>query len=106
MSPGSFARTLRRVGVVREADLLRVRLPLVEPFRTARSTTTTKDALLLRVQTDAGIGWGECTAPASPEYDGESIDGARIALRDHLLPRAFAGVAFDDLPGNRAARAA
>jgi O-succinylbenzoate synthase len=58
------------------------------------------------VQTEAGIGWGECTAPASPEYDGETIDGARVALRDHLLPRAFAGDAFDDVPGNRAARAA
>jgi O-succinylbenzoate synthase len=94
------------VGVVREVELLRVRLPLVEPFRTAHSTTTTKDALLVRVQTDAGVGWGECTAPASPEYDGETIDGARVALRDHLLPRAFAGVAFADVPGNRAARAA
>jgi o-succinylbenzoate synthase len=89
-----------------EAELLRVRLPLVEPFRTARTTTKTKDALLVRVQTDAGVGWGECTAPASPEYDGETIDGARVALRDHLLPRAFAGVPFDDVPGNRAARAA
>jgi O-succinylbenzoate synthase len=91
---------------LREAVLLRVRLPLVEPFRTARTTTTTKDALLVRVQTDAGVGWGECTAPASPEYDGETIDGARSALREHLLPRAFAGAAFDDVPGNRAARAA
>ena len=85
---------------------MRVRLPLVAPFRTARTTTTTKDALLVRVRTDAAAGWGECTAPASPEYDGESIDGARIALRDHLIPRAFADVPFDDVPGNRAARAA
>jgi O-succinylbenzoate synthase len=89
-----------------EAELVRVRLPLVLPFRTARTTTTTKDALLVRVETDAGTGWGECTAPASPEYDGETLDGARTALRDHLLPRAFAGNAFDDVPGNRAARAA
>jgi O-succinylbenzoate synthase len=89
-----------------EAELFRVRLPLVEPFRTARTTTSTKDALLVRVQTDAGVGWGECTAPASPEYDGETIDGARAALRDHLLPRAFAAAPFDDVPGNRAALAA
>jgi O-succinylbenzoate synthase len=91
---------------LREVELLRVRLPLVEPFRTARNTTATKDALLVRVQTDAGTGWGECAAHSSPEYDGETIDGARAALRDHLLPRAFAGAPFDDVPGNRAARAA
>jgi len=89
-----------------EAELIRVRLRFVEPFRTAHTTTATKDALLVRVQTDAGAGWGECTAPASPEYDGETVDGARAALRDHLLPRAFAGVGFAAVPGNRAANAA
>jgi O-succinylbenzoate synthase len=89
-----------------EVDLLRVRLPLVTPFRTARAATFEKHALLVRVRTDAGIGWGECTAPATPEYDGETIAGARLALRDHLLPRAFAGAAFDDVRGANAARAA
>lgn len=91
---------------LRAAELLRVRLPLVEPFRTARNTTATKDALLVRVETDAETGWGECTALASPEYDGETLDGARAVLRDHLLPRAFAGEPFGDVPGSRAARAA
>jgi O-succinylbenzoate synthase len=92
--------------VLVEVDLLRVRLPLVTPFRTARAATNVKDALLVRVRTTAGIGWGECTAPAGPEYDGETIDGARLALRDHLLPRAFAGAGLDDVRGHRAARAA
>ncbi len=83
-----------------------MRLPFVVPFRTARATTATKDALLVRVTTSAGTGWGECTAPATPEYDGETIDGARLALRDHLLPRAFAGKSLDDVRGHRAADAA
>ena len=89
-----------------EVDLLRVRLPLVAPFRSARVATAVKEALLVRVRTAAGVGWGECTAPAGPEYDGETIDGARLALRDHLLPRAFAGTGLDDARGHRAARAA
>jgi O-succinylbenzoate synthase len=89
-----------------EAEILRVRLPLVAPFRTALTTTSVKEALLVRVRTAAGVGWGECTAQASPEYDGETIDGARLALRDYLLPRAFAGAAFDDVRGHHAARAA
>ncbi|MDQ1380869.1 MAG: o-succinylbenzoate synthase, partial [Actinomycetota bacterium] len=89
-----------------EVELLRVRLPLVSPFRTARVATFDKDALLVRVRTEAGVGWGECTAPASPEYDGETVDGSRLALRDHLLPRAFAGATLDDVRGARAARAA
>jgi o-succinylbenzoate synthase len=91
---------------LREVELLRVRLPLVAPFRTARNTTALKEVLLVRVRTTDGIGWGECTAAATPEYDGETIDGARIALRDHLLPRAFAGATLADARGHRSARAA
>jgi o-succinylbenzoate synthase len=89
-----------------EVELLRVRLPLVSPFRTARLTTVVKEALLVRVRTSAGIGWGECAAAVTPEYDGETIGGARIALHDHLLPRAFAGARLDDVRGHSAARAA
>jgi O-succinylbenzoate synthase len=89
-----------------EAELVRVRLPFVTPFRSARNTTAVKDALLVRVQTNEGIGWGECTAPSTPEYDGETIDGARLILRDQLLPRAFAGAALDDVRGHASARAA
>ncbi len=82
-------------------------MPLVAPFRTARSTTITKEALLVRVQTDDGaVGWGECAAQADPSYAPDTIDTARVVLRDHLLPRAFAGVPFDDVRGHLAARAA
>jgi O-succinylbenzoate synthase len=94
------------MNALHEVELLRVRLPLVAPFRTARNTTAVKEALLVRVQTSAGIGWGECTAMVSPEYDGETLDGARIALRDYLLPRAFAGAHLREVRGHRAARAA
>jgi len=89
-----------------EVELVRVRLPLVAPFRTARDTTAVKEALLVRVRTSAGEGWGECTAAVTPAYDSETIDGARGALRDHLLPRAFAGASLADVRGHTAARAA
>ena len=91
---------------LREVELFRVRLPLVAPFRTAKVTTTVKEALLVRVLTTAGVGWGECTALVTPEYDGETIDDARLALRDHLVPRAFAGANLDDVRGHTSARAA
>ena len=51
--PGPLAFTLpRRATSVRAVELFRIRLPLSQPFRTARSTTTHKDALLVRVVTD------------------------------------------------------
>jgi O-succinylbenzoate synthase len=83
-----------------------VRLQLVRPFRTANDTTRVKDALLVHVVTADGDGWGECGAQVSPTYQAETIDTARLVLRDHLVPRAFAGASFGDVRGNPAAKAA
>jgi O-succinylbenzoate synthase len=92
--------------MLREVELLRVRLPLARAFRTANGVTTHKEALLVRARTDDAEGWGECSAQASPTYAPETIDTARIVLRDHLVPRAFAGAPLEEVRGNHAARAA
>ena len=63
-----------------------------------------KDALLVRVVTDDAEGWGECAAEAAPTYAAETLDGARLVIRDHLAPRLFAGPDFDDVRGNHFAR--
>jgi o-succinylbenzoate synthase len=91
-------------GPVRALELHRVRLPLVRAFRTARSTTTYKDALLVRVVTDDAAGWGECAAETTPAYSGETLDGARLVIREHLAPRVFAGRDFTDVRGNHFAK--
>ena len=93
-------------GAVRDVELFRVRLPLVRPFRTATTTTTTKDALLVHVVTDDGDGWGECSAQTTASYLPETLDSARLSLRDHLLPRVFEGHPLDDVRGSAAAKAA
>ena len=87
-------------------ELFRIRLPLRQPFRTARSTTTQKDALLVRVVTDDHDGWGEVGAESHPTYAPETLDSARIVLRDELVPRLFDDAPLDAVRGNHAARAA
>jgi O-succinylbenzoate synthase len=87
-------------------ELIRVRLPLVHAFTSARDTVVDKDALLVRVRIDGIDGWGECVAQATPTYLGETIDSARLALRDHLVPRVLAGRSCDDVRGNATAKAA
>ena len=72
-------------------DLIHVRVPLRQPFRTARSVTTHKESLLMRFHTDEGVGWGECAAEIAPSYTAEFVDGAWLVLRDHLLPRLLSG---------------
>lgn len=69
------------------AELITVELPLVAPFQTSFSVQTHRDMLLLRVETDAGAGWGECVAMADPLYSPEYRGAAEQVIRDFLLPR-------------------
>jgi len=91
---------------VRAVELFRVRLPLRAPFRTARSTTIAKDALLVRVVTGDAEGWGEVGAEVAPTYAPDTLDTARLALRDELVPRLHAGADLDEVRGHHPARAA
>jgi O-succinylbenzoate synthase len=77
------------MGVVKidAIELRRVHLPLVRAFRTSFGTETTRQALILRVVTDAGEGWGECGAGTEPLYSSEHVDGAWLIIRQHLAPR-------------------
>ena len=70
-----------------------MRLPLVRrvPHRDGAATTH-KDALLVHAVTDDGATAGASARPRpTPGYSGETLDGARLVIRDHLVPRAFAG---------------
>src|SRR5579864_8372665 len=80
------ARAAYRGPMIEAVELRRVALPLVTPFRTSYGTETFRDALLVRVVTDAAEGWGECVARAEPLYSAEFVDAAALVVRDHLLP--------------------
>ena len=60
----------------------------------------------MRVVTDDAQGWGEVGAETTPTYAPETLDTARLVLRDELLPRLFAGASLDDVRGHHAARGA
>jgi O-succinylbenzoate synthase len=102
---------------LREVELRRCRLPLREPFRTSYGTDRERAVLLVRVGTDAGGGWGECGAPATPGYTGEALDGALAVLRDRIVPalwgrdldplgRGASAMLAASVPGHPMARAA
>jgi len=70
-----------------EAITLReIRMPLVHFFETSFGRTTERRILLVTVHTDAGDGWGECTAGEDPFYNEESIDTAWYVIRKYLAP--------------------
>jgi O-succinylbenzoate synthase len=80
-----------------ELELRRISLPLVTPFRTSFGTQVERDALVVAARTDAGVGWGECTALTWPGYSSEWIDGAQEVIRRFLVPL----LGGDDLTADR-----
>jgi O-succinylbenzoate synthase len=68
-------------------ELRRVNLPLVREFRTSFGTETAREALVIRVLTNFGEGWGECGAGSDPLYSSEYVDAAWLTVRQHLIPR-------------------
>ena len=71
-------------------ELVRLRLPLVAPFRTSLGIERERDVLLVHALGADGEGWGECVAFGEPFYSSEYVEGAHDVMRRHLLPRLFA----------------
>jgi O-succinylbenzoate synthase len=75
---------------VEAAELHRIRLPLHRPLRSAHGVEHERRVLLLRLRTDAGDGWGECSALAAPTYLADHLDGEEQLLATQLLPHLLA----------------
>ncbi|HEY0371915.1 MAG TPA: o-succinylbenzoate synthase [Thermoanaerobaculia bacterium] len=74
------------IGPIDRIDQLIVRLPFVKPFATSAATWTCKEALLLRVESQGIMAWGECVADPDPYYASETTLTAEHIIRDFLLP--------------------
>ncbi len=67
-------------------DLFLLELPLREPFVASHGETLGRTITVIRVTTDQGIGWGECSALPSATYSAESAAGSFRALAEVLAP--------------------
>ena len=100
---------------IEAVELRRVRLPLVRDFRTSFGTESVREALVIRLLSSDGEGWGECVAGSAPLYSSEYVDGAWSVIRDHLVPRLLGTTALSaaavapllaGIKGHRMAKAA
>jgi O-succinylbenzoate synthase len=82
---------------VDHVDLLLVRLPFVSPFAISTAVWTTKDALLLRLESGGLTAWGECVADPDPFYAYETTGTARHVLKDFLVPLLSPGGTLREL---------
>ncbi len=78
-------------------DLVVVKLPFVSPFGTSVQVWTHKEALLLRIESEGVVAWGECVADPDPFYAYETTSTARHIIKDFLLPLVEPGMPMAEL---------
>lgn len=81
---------------ISEIALREIRLPLKEPFTISSGTVDERRVLLLEVtDADGHRAWSECVAGICPNYSAETVDTARLAIREWIAPQVLGW----DLPG-------
>ncbi|MCB1023616.1 MAG: o-succinylbenzoate synthase, partial [Acidobacteria bacterium] len=68
-------------------ELREIGMPLKAPFETSFGTSFERRILVIRVfDRDGGIGYAECTAPAGPFFNHETIETAWTIIKDYIAP--------------------
>ncbi len=76
----------------RTADLYDVSIPMREPFRISSGAVSEKRSIVLRLEAEGQIGWGEASAMSGSFYSPETPESCRDELRTllgQLLDRQF-----------------
>ncbi len=67
--------------------LREINMPLAHPFETSFGLTTARRILLVEVESEGYVAWGECVAGEHPYFSEEMIDTAWIITETELAPR-------------------
>jgi o-succinylbenzoate synthase len=88
---------------IRSVTLREVQMPLLLPFETSFGTSKLRRILLVEVDVDGTIGWGESVAGENPFYSPETVETAWFILKGFLWPMlkdfefASAGELYDKM---------
>ncbi|HEV8130306.1 MAG TPA: o-succinylbenzoate synthase [Acidobacteriota bacterium] len=77
-----------------QITLEHIQIPLLEPFRISNGEIASKDAILVRLETDCGIGVGEASPMSGSFYSQETPQSTWDALKQ-LAPAALAADSVD-----------
>jgi O-succinylbenzoate synthase len=72
--------------IIRSVTLTHVCVPLVEPFRISSGAVHEKDAIVVRVETDEGIGYGESSPMSGSFYSSDTPENCWQELSGSLVP--------------------
>jgi len=77
---------MEEIDKIKLAELITVKLPLATPFETSFSIHSHKEALLVKLSSSDGHGWGECIASPDPYYSNETNQTAYLVIKNYLAP--------------------
>jgi o-succinylbenzoate synthase len=83
---------------VRGVSIVHLELPMRTPVGSAGLVHTNKEVLLVRLETDVGIGWGECVADPLARYPDAAVDSVEPVVFDAAIARLFAASPRGVLP--------
>ena len=69
-----------------KVTLFPLKMPLVAHFETSFGRIYDRECVLLRVESEGLVGWGECVADGDPGYSYETTGTVMHILKDFLLP--------------------
>jgi len=72
--------------IIETVTLHHLRMPLRAPFETSFGRIDTRDCLLIEIQSEGLIGYGECVADRDPGYSYETAQTAWHILGDFIIP--------------------
>jgi len=73
-------------GRIDSLELREIQLPFITPFETSLGAETTKNALLVTLNSEGVAAYGECVAARNPLYSEETIASARYVIKQYLAP--------------------
>jgi len=71
---------------IERIHLYHVNLPLVSPFITSLGVQTHVEHIIIKIEAEGIVGWGECVAEKNPFYSYETTNTAWDILKDFLIP--------------------
>ena len=79
---------------IEAVKMFRVRMPLLDPFRTAYGSDEAIESVLVRLTSGDLYGWGEASPLQAPTYSPECAAGVFLVLRDFLAPMRRSGLSI------------
>ncbi|MCB9768462.1 MAG: o-succinylbenzoate synthase [Candidatus Omnitrophica bacterium] len=93
-----------------KVELIPIRVPMTEPFRISSGSVDTKESILVRIEDDGLIAWGEASPMSGAFYSIDTPESTLAFLREEAIPRwesaghpgpAFVSEQLQDSEGNR-----